>query len=146
MTGELAVDVKMMTFEGGGDNAMEEPFDPSPYYQGMKYIDMNLVTSDGVLHLCGKNDWGYLIADALIPLLKYANEVERKIREEYQKAGNVDVIGLGKNEFRAFDILHRLRECGEPITVYKGVPVVKLNKDNGIQIYTRKETEELPFK
>ena len=84
MTGELAVEVKRLNFKCG-DDAMEQPFDHSPYYQGIKYIDMNLETSDGVLHLCGKNDWGYLIADALIPLLKYANEVERKICEEYNR-------------------------------------------------------------
>lgn len=145
MTGELAVEVKKLNFKCG-DDAMEQPFDHSSYYRGIKYIDMNLETSDGVLHLCSKNDWGYLIADALIPLLKYANEVERKICEEYNRTINVDVIGLGKNEFRAFDILHRLRGCGEPLAVYKGVPVVQLNKDNGMQIYISKETEDMPFK
>lgn len=144
MTGELAIDVKKMTFEGG-DSAMEKPFDSSPYYQGMKYVDMNLVTSDGALYLCGKNDWGYLVANALIPLLKYANGVERKISEKSLDTNNIDVIGLGKNEFRALDILHRLKECGEPLTVFRGIPVVKLNKNDGIQIYTSEETEDMPF-
>lgn len=108
---------------------------------------MDLIMPDGVLHLCGKNDWGCLIADALVPLLQYAHGVEERIRLEYDsQPEKPDVICLGKNEFRAFDILHRLRGIGEPLAMYRGIPVVRMTKNNGIRMYGKKTESEEPFK
>ena len=48
--------------------------------------------------------------------------------------------------FRAFDILHRLRGIGEPLAMYRGIPVVRMTKNNGIRMYGKKTESEKPFK
>ena len=77
-------------------------------------------TSNETFHICGNNDWAYLVVDALSPLLQYASLVVNKISNDLRKMGKEKntkpkVIGLGKNEFRAFDILHRLRGLGDSL-------------------------------
>lgn len=93
------------------------------------------------LHIYGKNDWGYLLADALQPLLDYALGVLKRIDDEIAEyKGETEVIGLGKNEFRAVDILHRLRGFGDPIKIYKGIPVVQLQTSDKIELYGQQKT------
>ena len=43
-----------------------------------------------------------------------------------------------KTKFRALDILHRLRGLDDPLSIYKGVPVVRLKDNDGIKIYGSK--------
>lgn len=99
------------------------------------------------LHIYGKNDWGYLLADALQPLLGYALGVFKHIDDKIAEyKGKPEVIGLGKNEFRAADILHRLRGFGEPIKIYKSIPVVQLQESDRIDLFGQQKNDELPFK
>ena len=81
MNAEFDVMVKKVNFSSPEN--MQKPFDSACYSDRGAYIDMDLIMPDGVLHLCGKNDWGCLIADALVPLLQYAHGVEERIRLEY---------------------------------------------------------------
>lgn len=106
---------------------------------------MSLYLKDkGHLHICGKNDWGYLITEALQPLLDYAKQVFEDIDKKIsQYKRNPEVILLGRNEFRAVDIIHRLRGFGDPIKIYRGVPVVQANCDNKIEIFGSEEEEEI---
>ena len=71
--------------------------------------------------------------------------IDRAFRYDSQPE-KPDVICLGKNEFRAFDILHRLRGIGEPLAMYRGIPVVRMTKNNGIRMYGKKTESEKPFK
>ena len=75
----------------------------------------------------------------IMPLLRYADQVEIAIRRKLDDfCYKPEVIGLGKNEFRALDILHRLRGLDDPLSIYKGVPVVRLKDNDGIKIYGSK--------
>jgi len=98
--------------------------------------DITLHCKDkGCLTIHGKNDWGYLITDALQPLLNYAEQVFVDIDKRISNyTGKPEVIALGKNEFRAVDIMHKLRGLGDPIKIYKGIPVVRVNYDNKIEL------------
>lgn len=148
MNGEFSLDVKKITFST--DSNMSQPYRDGNGRHDISYIDLDIYTQDGILHLCGKNDWAYLITDALIPFLRYAQSVEKYIDDEIQKIAQrkIDAICVGRNQFRAMDILHQLRDAGEHIKTYRSIPVVKLNEDDGIRIYsTVKEMEyEEPFK
>lgn len=117
-------------------------------------MDFDIHSSNEVLHICGSNDWGYLMADALIPLLKYSAKIKNDVKDRIISDDVVDVIGLGMNEYRALDIAHRLNNCGEPIHDLFGVPIVQLRQDNGMKIYfsnktvnfsSAKVTGEVPF-
>ena len=95
MNAEFDVMVKKVNFSSPEN--MQKPFDSACYSDRGAYIDMDLIMPDGVLHLCGKNDWGCLIADALVPLLQYAHGVEERIRLEYDsQPEKPDVICLAK--------------------------------------------------
>lgn len=110
-------------------------------------IDLSLLDTNGeYFHICGENDWGYLLVDALLPLFKYADNVLQEISsmiEGYK--GHPEVIGLGKNEYRAVDIMHRIRGLGDPIKIYKSIPVVCLGETNAIKLFGKSEREYLPF-
>ena len=106
-------------------------------------MDFDIHSNNEVLHICGRNDWGYLMADALIPLLKYAAKIENGIKDRIKPGDAVDVIGLGRNEYRALDIVHRLNNSGEPIHDLLGVPIVRLRKDNSATIYYYNKTIDL---
>lgn len=139
MTAEFGIKVNKVTFERSED--MLKPY--GGYYNDA-YIDMTMYTDDGVFHLCGRNDWGYLMVDAIMPLLRYADQVETAIRRKLDDFFyEPEAIGLGENEFRALDILHRLRGLDDPLSIYKGVPVVRLKDSDEIKIYGSKEKEKL---
>ena len=142
MTAEFGMKVNKVTFERSED--MLKPY--GSYYNDA-CIDMSIHTDDGMFHLCGKNDWGYLMVDAIMSLLRYADQVEIALRRKLDNfCYEPEAIGLGKNEFRALDILHRLRGLDDPLSIYKGVPVVRIKDSDGIKIYGSKEKGELPFK
>lgn len=106
-------------------------------------VTIDIHSDNEVLHICGRNDWGYLMVDALIPLLKYAAKIENGIKDRIKPGDVVDVIGLGRNEYRALDIVHRLNNFGEPIHDLLGVPIVRLRKDNSATIYYYNKTIDL---
>lgn len=139
--GEIGLKVDKIVFNT--DNDLKKPFG----YLGESYIDMSIYEETGnVIHICGKNDWAYLLADALQLLLDYALEVFKMVDLSInQYKGTPACIGLGKNEFRAVDIIHRLRGFGEPIKVYKNIPVVELRSTDGIELYGQHDINELPF-
>jgi hypothetical protein len=116
-------------------------------YGNLSMIDLSILDKDGCwFHICGENDWGYLLTEALQPLLGYAlgvlEEIDKKLNS-YD--GKPEIIGLGKNEYRAVDILHRLRGCGGPIEMYKGTPITKLYSDNKIELFGFIDNDGLPF-
>lgn len=109
--------------------------------------DMTVCEKDGFLHLIGENDWGYLLAHALAPLINYGRQVEIEVfRKLLDFQGVPEVISLGKNEFRAVDILHIIREPGKKLTEIDHIPVVESTKTNGISIYgDRKAAKEVNY-
>lgn len=138
--GELGIEVSKVVLNRTND--MREP------YGNSSMIDFSILDKNGCwFHICGKNDWGYLLTEALQPLLEYAlgifKEIDKKLKA-YK--GQPEIIGLGKNEFRAVDIIHRLRGFGEPVEEYKGIPVIKLRADNKIELLGLVENDELPFR
>ena len=145
--GELGMKISKVEFSR--DEDMIKPFTDDGYLIREfgknldQYIDLDIYEKDGnILHICGKNDWGYLMIDTLMPLIKYADNVLQKILkmlEEY--GGKPEVIVLGKNEYRAVDIIHRLRENGDPINVFLSIPVVKYEQNNYIKLLGNKPIE-----
>lgn len=139
MVGELGIEVNKVVLNR--ENDAKEP------YGNSSMIDLSILDKDGCwFHICGKNDWGYLLTEALRPLLKYAlgvfQEIDNKL-DSYH--GQPEIIGLGKNEYRAVDIAHRLRGFGEPIEIYKGIPIIKLRSNNKIELFGLVENDDLPF-
>ena len=79
------------------------------------------------------------MTEALIPILKFGAKIEKDISnklEEMSKNGMTKpkVIGLGRNQFRAFDILHRVRGVGEPLKEFRGIPVACLEEIDGLEL------------
>lgn len=153
MVGEFAVKADKIKITRESDFVQPYASDKFDLYCGVA-MDFDIHSNDEVLHICGGNDWGYLMADALIPLLKYAVRVKMDIKNRIHIDDVVDVIGLGRNEYRALDIVHRLNNCGEPIHDLFDVPIVRLRQDNGTRIYfsnksvdfsSAKVTGEVPF-
>lgn len=141
MGGELGIEVDHVGF--GSKSDLCEPYGSF----GLSPIDLTLYDKEGKwLHICGKNDWGYLLADAFQPLLIYGDEVCTKINKKIDAYnGKPEIIGLGKNEYRAIDIIHRLRGLGDPIKIYKGIPVVQLQTPNRIELFGIDNDNALPF-
>ena len=142
MQGEIVVKVEDIKISGTVDFT-------SPYQDGVTeekiYMDMDLHMVDGTLHLVGKNDWGYLMTYALAPLLRYAYSVKSKLDKMYQKSNvRADAIVLGKNEYRALDIMHRLHNLETSLKEYEGIPIVQSTINNYMKIYGE-DQEELPF-
>ena len=125
------------------DDDLTKPFTGHDEFHLDQYIDLDIFENDGnVLHICGKNDWGYLMVDALMPLIKYADNVLQKIRkmlDEYD--GKPEVIVLGRNEYRAVDIIHRLRSNGDLISIFLSIQVVKSERNNYIKLLGNKPRE-----
>ena len=140
--------MKVSKVEFSRDKDMIKPFTDDGYQTREfgenldQYIDLDIYEKDGnILHICGKNDWGYLMVDALMPLITYANNVLQKIRkmlDEYD--GKPEVIVLGRNEYRAVDIIHRLRGNGDSIS-FLSIPVVKSERNNYIKLLGNKPRE-----
>ena len=152
MVGEFAIKADKIKISRESDFVQPYGYDKFDWNDGT--MDFDIHSGNEVLHICGSNDWGYLMADALIPLLKYAAQVKMDIKNRIHIDDVVDVIGLGRNEYRALDIIHRLNNCGEPIHDLFDVPIVRLRQDNGTRIYfsnksvdfsSAKVTGEVPF-
>ena len=150
MIGELGIEIGKIDFNRCDD--LIKPYNnTSIYNDDYPSQDLTIIsTSNETFHICGRNDWAYLVVDALSPLLQYASLVENKISNDLRKMDKEKntkpkVIGLGKNEFRAFDILHRLRGLGDSLKKYENIPVVRLEEDNAIEFLGTKEID-LPFK
>lgn len=141
MGGELGIEVNHVEF--GTKSDLCELYG----VLGLTMMDLSLYDKEGKwLHICGKNDWGYLLTDALQPLLIYEAEVRTQIDKKLDLYdGRPEIIGLGKNEYRAIDIVHRLRGVGDPIKIYKGIPVFQLQALNRIELFGKDEESLLPF-
>ena len=99
-------------------------------------------TDGGMLCLVGNNDWGLLMAEALVPLMAYARNVEEEINSKLN--GSIqkpEVIILGKNDYRAFTILHRLRG-GCNLTEIDGVKIVEGSKPTGVELFGEQEKHQ----
>lgn len=150
MSGEIGIEIGKIDFNRIDD--LIRPYRNTSSYTGNKPAqDLTITsTSNETFHICGNNDWAYLVVDALLPLLQYAllveNEVSNKLRR-MDRDQNLEpkVIGLGRNEFRALDILHRIHGSEDSLKVYNNIPVVKLEEDNSIEFLGTKEID-LPFK
>lgn len=140
ITGEIGLKVNKVVF----DKDMVEPYNERNTVY--RYIDLDIWSDKDVFHICGENDWGYLVIEALLPLLRYAQDVLKSIDTMLQACTEApEVIILGKNEYRAVDILHRIRGLGDEIETYKSIPVVRSNtKDNQIKLLGNNE-ELNPF-
>lgn len=142
MNGEFSLDVKKIAFSTDFD--MSQPYSDTIDGHAIPYIDLDIFTQDGTFHICGRNDWAYLVTDALIPFLRYAKSVEKYVDDEIRKTARykTDVICVGRNQFRAMDIMHQLRNGGEHIKTYRSIPVVKLKENDGVRIYSSNKDEE----
>lgn len=142
MQGEVVVKVDNIKISGTVDFI-------TPYRdvisENKSYMDMDLHMPDGTLHLVGENDWGYLMASALVPLLRYADSVQRELDKMYQESEvRADAIVLGKNEYRALDIMNLLKHPGTTLKEYKGIPIVQSQIYSYMKIYGEPK-EQLPF-
>lgn len=112
-----------------------DPETGDPTFQDLHLYD----TDGGCLHLVGNNDWGRLMAEALVPLMAYARNVEEEINSKLN--GSIqkpEVIILGKNDYRAFTILHRLRGACK-LTEIDGVKIVEGSKPTGVELFGEQE-------
>ena len=147
MTTEIGLKISKATCE----NAIYEDFVKPYSHSNTVLIDLDLFgTNDEHVIICGENDWGYLMTEMLVPILKFGSKIEKELTDklsEMDKQGMTKprAIGLGKNQFRAFDILHRARGIGEPLTKYKGIPVICLeDEEDGLELLGCAK-EALPF-
>lgn len=150
MSGEFGIEIGKIDFNRTDD--LIKPYGNTSIYTDDKPAqDLTITsTSNESFHICGNNDWAYLVVDALSPLLQYAslveNEVSGKLRRmDRDKNLKPKVIGLGRNEFRALDILHRIRGSEDSLKEYNNVPVVRLEENNSIEFLGTKVVD-LPFK
>ncbi len=150
MSGEFGIEIGKIDFNRTDD--LIKPYGNTSIYTDDKPAqDLTITsTSNEAFHICGNNDWAYLVVDALSPLLQYAslveNEVSGKLRRmDRDKNLKPKVIGLGRNEFRALDILHRIRGSEDSLKEYNNIPVVRLEENNSIEFLGTKEFD-LPFK
>lgn len=130
MRGEIGINIRTLNMS----HDCVVPFSDS----AVSSIDLRIIdTNEESLWICGENnDWGYLMTDALIPILKYGYEVERKIDVAMkQYDGDPEVILVGKNEYRSLDILQKIRICKNAELLYKGIPIVSSSKSNGIELF-----------
>jgi hypothetical protein len=118
----------------------------SAFYQHVPCTDLNIFDDSGtnVLYVCGENDWGYFALDILKPILKEANTLYGKIRDDIEKS-RPEAILVGKNEFRILDILHIARDGEEGISVIDSVPIVPGNFDSGVKFLGKDESERSVF-
>lgn len=136
MGGELVVNVSAVK----SDNWFVRPLNPDNPNN-----DLTMVDNEGkFLHICGENDWGYLAAELLKPILKTGNELYYDISSKIDDL-DPEVVLVGKTEYRLIDILHIVRDSEQGITVIKGVPIVKGDFNNGIKYLGKKEMDYLPF-
>lgn len=135
--GELAINIARVR----SDRWFIEPASPDKPWSDLTMED----TEGKYLSICGENDWGYLAAELLKPLLIKGNDLYYEISKNISKL-NPEIVLVGKNDFRLLDIVHLVRdpECG--ISIIKNVPIIKGDFTKGIKYLGNKGTEEyLPF-
>lgn len=145
MVGEIAIKIDNLKFDRVID--LTRPYGVG-YCRAEPAQDLTLMNGQETLHICGENDFPYLFINALKPLMEYEKTTRENIENELFSAKYVPkVILLGKNEFRAMDIMYRLRNNNNPFTEYKEFPVVRGKKNNEIELLGEDgESEDLPFK
>lgn len=128
--GELGIEIKEIEI-----NDLLNPY--SKYNPDNKNMDFKILNSDnGFLYICGANDWGYLMCDALMPLMKKADNLKKYIQKLISNyKGEINAVVLSKNDYRILDIHHRLLCGGDPIKRFGDFPVVESSKiDEPIKI------------
>lgn len=116
-----------------------------PYGEYSEYIDLTIESATREnLHICGANDWGYLAADILKPVIKEAYRVYAQITNGILK-NNPEVILLGRNEYRLIDIYRQLRNEQDTETQIMKVPYVKGDFANGIKYLGSQKEDSFPF-
>ena len=113
---------------------------------GKVSLELKLLDENGAfLYLVGENDWAELMVDALIPLEKEACKVENQMLDTLADLKyRPQVIGLGKDEFRLLNLFHRIKGSGDPILIYRGIPIVKLGENSAIKFYREANSVSLP--
>jgi len=138
INGEFVIDV---------DHVCSDDNFVSPRNPNCPSNDLCIVDTNGqYFHIRGtKNDWGYLAAELLLPIMKKGNKLYFEISSKISEI-NPEVVLVGKNEFRLLDIIHLIKDGEEGIKVIKSIPIVKGNFDNGVKFLGKKSGEEyLPF-
>lgn len=135
MGGEIGLNIAEIKFSD--DNI-------APYKDGWRYtevaIDAALIDKNGDrLNICGNNDWIDLSVKAILPFVRAAIKTENIIRsklEKIRKEGNVPaVVRLGKDPYRQMNLMHILRSGGDSISAFNGVPVIRGDDADGVEIF-----------
>lgn len=111
-------------------------------------LDLSLKSDkDDYFHICGDNDWGYLAVELLMPIIETAHRLLEQIENELMKMPYYpEVIMLGKNEWRVFDIYYMLTGNNLTQREIQNIPIVKSNKSREIRYVGQKSKEtELLF-
>lgn len=137
MNGEIVMNIESVH----SDHQFMEPNDSMSSSN-----DLTIVAKDGeCLHICGKNDWGYLAIELLKPILKAGTELYTKVSNEISEY-NPEVVLVGTNDYRLLDIIHIARDSEFGISVIKGVPIIKGDFVKGIKHLGKKDTNTyLPY-
>lgn len=146
MRGELGIKVKKLEVDSEKD--FLNPYDENHFFRedNRAYLDLRLDEGKGdFLYMCGENDWGYLLVDALSPLIRHGLNIMCIIDEKLEEDVNdqVEAILLGKNEYRAVDILYKARYGGTTDLKEIGcIPVIKSKDFNCIELLKREKKGE----
>lgn len=146
MGGEIGLKIAEIKFSD--DNV-------APYKDGWRYtkvaIDATLIDENGDhFHICGDNDWIDLSVKAMLPFVQAAIRTENLVRsklERIRKEENVPaVIRLGKDPYRQMNLMHILRSGGDSISTFDGVPVIRGDDADGVEIFLESaKISKMPF-
>ena len=146
MGGEIGLNIAEIKFSD--DNI-------APYKDDWRYtkvaIDATLIGENGDhFHICGDNDWIDLSVKAMLPFAQAAIRTENLVRsklERIRKEGNIPaVVRLGKDHYRQMNLMHILRSGGDLISTFNGVPVIRGDDADGIEIFLESaKISQMPF-
>lgn len=146
MGGEIGLNIAEIKFSD--DNI-------APYKDDWRYakvaIDATLIGENGDhFHICGDNDWIDLSVKAMLPFAQAAIRTENLVRsklERIRKEGNIPaVVRLGKDPYRQMNLMHILRSGGDLIFTFNGVPVIRGDDADGIEIFLESaKISQMPF-
>lgn len=146
MGGEIGLNIAEIKFSD--DNI-------APYKDDWRYakvaIDATLIGENGDhFHICGDNDWIDLSVKAMLPFAQAAIRTENLVRsklERIRKEGNIPaVVRLGKDPYRQMNLMHILRSGGDLISTFNGVPVIRGDDADGIEIFLESaKISQMPF-
>ena len=122
MGGELVLKVKMVK----SDNDFIRPFD----FCGEIANDLTMITeNDEFLHICGSNDWAFLVLELLEPIKKEAKKIIEVIKQNKPNT-SIKAVMLGRNDKRIMDVYFGGKGKCDRIL---GLPVVETKEANCIK-------------